>query len=72
MGKGRGKKRRPLRKKWSWGTDGRPRVRGGKVYPPDSKVLSRSTTPVLAIFWIYVLQLRLGSEGLRGTPLHLH
>lgn len=48
---------------------GRPRARGGKVFPSES--FSRSTTPVLAMFRIYVLQLCLGSEGLRGTPLPL-
>lgn len=48
---------------------GRPRVRDGKVFPSES--ISLSTTPVLAMFQIYVLQLCLGSEGLRGTPLPL-
>lgn len=49
---------------------GRPRSSfRGPLFPSES--ISLSTTPVLAMFQIYVLQLCLGSEGLRGTPLPL-
>lgn len=43
----------------------------GKAGPPNPRVLFPPQDPVLALFWVSVLQLGLGSEGRRGTPLHL-
>lgn len=71
--RGRGEGKRRVLRKWSWGKRWQS-VRGGpygKAGPPNSKVLFLLQDPELAMCWVSVLQLCLGSESLRETTVLL-